>query len=168
MLSRIERVEAKFNGTDWIKLINKDLTDFKFAIGSETDITAHFSNDQDSAYYDILRKAITIYSGTITSVTSGLKIWLNTFPADLTTMSSSTDMSVDPSTTTHGFPRELHGVLADGIIIDYKGSKEKPLPLTERELVYDRDVEKAIQALKKADYDREIIGSVPYNDGSEY
>jgi len=168
MLSRIKRVEAKLDGTNWLKLNEFDLTSHQQPVTPETNITYNFSNEEGNAFYDIIRKSIVLYSGTITSVTDGLRIWLNTWPADFTSMEGTTDMSVDPSTTTHGFPKELHGVLATGIIIDWKGSREKPLPLNEQELTYDRDLSRAIQSLKKGNYDREVIGQIPSNDGSDY
>jgi len=168
ILSRIKRVEAKLDGTNWLKLKNFDLTDHSKPVTPESNITYYFSNSEGEAFYDIMRKALWIYSGTITSVTDGLRVWQNTWPADLTDMTSTTDMSTDPSTTTHGVPKELHRVIAKGIIIEYKESKEKPIPLTEGEQRFEFDVEKAIQTLKKADYDREIQGSIPYNDGSAY
>jgi len=174
LLSRIKRVEAKLDGTNWLKLANFDLTNHDKPVTTEANITYYFSNNEGKAFYNIMRKAIWIYSGTITAVTSGLRVWQNTWPADLTDMTSTTDMSVDPSATTHGIPKELHRVLAKGIIIEYKESREKPIPLTEREMKYEFDLEKAIQTLKKATYDRETIGYLPDNiqtqgeDGSDF
>jgi len=59
-------------------------------------------------------------------------------------------------------------VLATGMIIEWKESRDKPIPLKESELRYDDDVEKAISKLKKANYDREVIGLIPEDDGQEY
>lgn len=168
ILSRIKRVEAKLDGSNYIKLKEFDLPQFKKPVSTEADIVAEFGNTEGAAFFDLMRKSIFIYSGTITAVTDGLKIWLNTFPQDISSMTSTTDMSVDPTTTTHGIPRELHNVLATGMIIEYKESREKPIPLNEREKMYDKDVAKAIQSLKRGNYDRQVIGLVPYNDGSQY
>lgn len=168
LLSRINRVEALLDGTNWLKLDEFNLTDYKFPVSSEALITERFGNEEGRAKFDIMRNAIWLYSGTITNVTDGLRIWLNTRPANIVSMAGSTDMSVDPSTTTHGIPSALHNVLATGIIIEYKESQEKPIPLTEMEQNYKDDVEKAIQNIKKANYDREIFATIPYNDGSQY
>ena len=168
LLSRIKRVEAKLDGTNWIKLYEFDLPDQQEPLGSESNITNEYGNNEGEAFYDIMRKSIWIYSGTITAVTGGLKIWLNTFPADLTSMVATSDMSEDPTTTTHGFPRELHNVLATGVIIEWKESKEKPIPLTQSELNYEAEVKKAVAKLKRANYDRTIHGLVPEDDGSDY
>ena len=175
LLSRIKRVEAKLDGTNYIKLDEIDLTEWDHPLTSETDITYYFSNEQGKAKFDLIRHSVWIYSGSITSVTDGLRIWDNTYPPNIVSMAGTTDMSVDPSTTTHGIPRALHKVIATGIIIEYKTSREKPIPLTEREQKYEFDLEKAIQSLKKQNYDREVIGSIPETDingnnldGSDY
>ncbi len=169
LLSRIKRVEAKLDGSNFVKLYEFDLPQHSQPISTEADITAHFGNNEGEGYFDIMRNAIWIYSGTITSVTAGLKIWLNTIVQDISSMVSTTDMSVDPTTTTHGIPRALHQVLATGMIIEWKESKEKPLPLSEVERAYENAVGKAIISLKKANYDRDVIGTVPNesNDGQD-
>lgn len=168
MLSRIKRVEAKLDGSSYVKLYEFDLPQHKHPISTEADITAYFGNNENEAFFDIMRNSIWIYSGTITNVTNGLRIWLNTIVPDITSMESTTDMSIDPTTTTHGIPRALHHVLADGIVIDWKDSREKPIPLNEREQNYDMDVRKAISSLKRGNYDRETIGIIPTDDGQDY
>src|SRR3990167_2854490 len=174
ILSRIKRVEAELDGSNWLKLSNFDLTDHDKPVTTEANITYYFSNEEGNAFYDIMRKSIWIYSGTISAVTDGLRIWVNTWPADETDMTDTTDMAADPSSTTHGVPRELHKVIAKGVIIEWKESREKPIPLTESEVKWEFDLEKSIQTLKKADYDREIQGDLPDRDqiqgedGSDY
>lgn len=168
ILSRIKRVEAKLDGSNYIKLYEFDLPSHQDPISTEADITAHFGNTEGTAFFDIMRNAIWIYSGTITAVTDGLKIWLNTVVADLTSMVATTDMSVDPTTTTHGIPRALHQVLATGMIIEWKESREKPIPLSESESNYEKEVNRAIDSLKRANYDRDVIGLIPYEDGSNF
>ena len=168
LMSRIKRVEAKLDGSSYIKLYEFDLPQYKHPISTEADITAHFGNYEGEAFFDIMRNSIWIYSGTITAVTAGLKIWLNTVVADITNMASTEDMSVDPTTTTHGIPKALHKCLADGIVIEWKESREKPIPLTDREQRYDLEIDRAVDSLKVASYDREIIGLVPYSDGKNF
>ena len=168
IMSRIKRVEAALDGSNWIKLTEFDLPQFKLPLSTEADITSYFANADGNAFFDLMRKAITIYSGTIIDVTDGLRIWLNTWVQDLSDMTSTTDMSVDPTSTTHGIPRALHNVMATGMVIEYKESREKPIPLTERERNYDTDVARAVAKLKRGDYDRQIQGTVPHDDGQEY
>jgi len=168
MLASIKRIEAKLDGTNYIKLKELDIVSLKNSILTESEITENFSNEEECAYYDLSRKSIYLYSGTITSVTDGLRVWVNTWPSAIGDLSATDDMSQDPSTTNHGIPRELHEIWARGVIIDWKGSREKPIPLTEKELSYKIDKIAAINSLKPQSRDRQVIGSVPYNDGSEY
>jgi len=167
ILSRIKRVEANFSGEKWIPLTEIDITQINVPVATEDDITTAFNNYQLSknnpggARFDILRKSIYIYSGTITDVEDGLKVWCNTWPTPIGDLSSTADMSQDPSTTTHGIPRSLHEIWARGVIIFYKESRERPIPLTERELKYEIDKQKAIETLKHGNLDREVIGQLP-------
>jgi len=180
ILSRIKRVEAKLDATDFIPLTEIDINQIDYPIATEADITAIFNNSQlskgnpNGARFDILRRALYILSGTITDVTDGLKVWCMTYPAVITDLTeATTDMSVDPSDTTHGIPREMHEIWARGVIIDYKESKEKPIPLTERELVYKTDLQETIETLKHGNLDREVLGHLPPqsdrgNEGVDY
>lgn len=168
MISRIKRVEAQLDGSNWIRLIETDLTQIDTPIASESEITNRFTNEEGNAFYDLSRKSIYILSGTISSVTNGLKFWTDTYPAAITDLSGGTDMSIDPSTTTHGIPRPLHKLWAMGVIIEYKEGKEKPIALTEQEQNYEMLLQRAIETLKHGNLDREVIASVPYNDGSQY
>lgn len=178
IITRIKRVEAKFNGTDWIPLYELDISGVSAPIVTEANITTVFNSYQVSntnphgARFDIMRNSIKIYSGTISAVTDGLQLWCDTYPATVTDLTDTTGLEVDPSTTTHGIPRALHEIWARGVIIDYKESREKPIPLSERESNYERDLEKAIETLKHANLDREVIGALPpagqvWNDGAD-
>ncbi len=179
IISRIKRVEAKLGGTDSILLTEIDINQIDYPLVTEANITDLFNNSQVSknnpngARFDLLRKSIFIYSGTITATTDGLRVWCKTWPTAITDLSSDTDMSEDPSSTTHGIPRAMHGIWATGVIIDYKGSKEKPIPLNEKELKYEFDKRKAIETLKHGNLDREVIGHLPPasdrgNEGFDY
>lgn len=163
------RVQAKFDATNWIRLTELDLNTYKLPI-DETDITNTFSNLLGEAKYHISRRGLWIYSGTIAAVTSGLEIVYNAYPADIGAgdLAGATDLSIDPTTTTFALPRQLHNLWVMGVVVDYKTSREKPLPLTDREQNYQFLLHNALQSLINTNQDREIIASVPYNDGSQY
>lgn len=169
ILSNIKAVEACVanGGTEFKKFTEFDMTQYR-GTTVEADIRQAFSGKYQ---FDIFRKSLWLYTGEeILDVTEGLKLWAIQFPADLTTakLASTDDMSVDPSTTTHGMPREAHEIWARAVIIEYKNSKEKPIPLTEKELVYDKDLQLVLNSLKGTNLDRQNMGAVPYNDGSNY
>lgn len=169
ILSNIKGVEAKVanGGTEFKKFDEFDMTQYR-GTTQEANIRLAFSGKYQ---FDIFRKSLWLYTGeAILDVEDGIKLWAIQYPADLTTekLASTDDMSVDPSTTTHGMPREVHGVWATSVIIDYKNSKEKPIPLTEKESNYEFDLKKALDSLRGTNLDRQNQGSVPYNDGSNY
>jgi hypothetical protein len=173
MLASIKRVEAKLDGTNYIKLRELDIVSLTHSILTESDITENFSNEEDCAFFDLTRKALYIYSGTITSVTDGLRVWCNTWAGTVANLTDTTDMSNDPSTTSHGIPRELHEIWARGVIIDWKSSRENPIPLSEKELSYKLDKIAAINSLKPQNRERDVIGSLPSaseigNNGADY
>ena len=167
IITRIKRVEAQLNGTDWIPLAEIDITNINTPIATEANITSNFNNFQlekgnpMGARFDIMRKSIVIYSGTITATTDGLRVYCDTYPTAITDLTSATDMSVDPSTTTHGIPRPMHKVWLMGVTIDYKNSRSKPIALTEREKNYESIKEKAIVILKHGNLDREVVAELP-------
>jgi len=160
ILNQIKFLEAKLDGTNWIKLKEFDLNTYSRTTDEST-ITSNFSNNEDEAFYDLFRNSIWIYSGTITDVTSGLKLWSFDYPAHLTDLSLSTDISVDPTTTTGGFPRAFHELLCRRIIIEKKGMGDKPIPLTDNEQLFKFDFENALDSLRPANLDRAVTGTLP-------
>lgn len=173
MLASIKRVEAKLDGTNFVELTEFDVGSYGRTINVEDEITLNFGNGVNEAKFSLSRKSLTIYSGTITSVINGLKILVNTWPAPITDLTDTTDMSSDPSTTTHGIPREMHEIWNRGVVIDWKSSREKPIPLSERELKYEVDKQEAIKSLMPQNRDRDIYQTVPPasdrgNDGTNY
>ncbi len=160
VLNRLQKVEIKFSASD----ARQPATALKDYDGSETEseIVKNFSNAKDEFFYVIRRRALLILSGTITAVTAGVRTWSHVFPADLTDMTANTTgMEVDPSTTTFGFPRQFHELLARRIQISYKGSLPKPLPLSPEELKYDRDLQIQLDAIASIDNSAEIIANLP-------
>lgn len=169
ILSNIKYLEAKVanGGTEWKHFDETDLTKYKRTT-EEASIVQNFAGKY---LFDIFRKSVWLLcEETMIAVTEGLKLWAIQYPADLTTaiLSSTTDMSVDPTTTTCGMPRESHELWARATIISYKNSQEKPIPLTEKELNYKADLKLMLDSLRGTNLDRENTGDVPYNDGSNY
>lgn len=151
---KVIRVEGKLDGTNWTKLIKFDLTQWTRPT-TEAEVIDHFTNSYGGAYWDKFRNAIWLYTGSIASaVSNGLKIHHIAYPSDINTgtlADASTDLSEDPTTTTSGMPRQFHELWARQIAIIYKSSKEKPIPLSERELTFERDFKKAIASIENID-----------------
>lgn len=157
----IKRLEADFDGDgEYIKVRPMDLSHYSGGT-DEDSITEYFSNNQGEAFYDYSRGSLFLYCGEVDDVTDGLILHYATHLAYITDLTSTTDMSEDPSSTELGIPRILHELLCRGIVIDYKESKEKPIPLNEREQKYEYDLDEAIGALALTNKDEEIVGEAP-------
>lgn len=160
---RMNRIEAKLDGTNWVKL--KELNPAIYArTTDETTILANFSNLQDDAYFDFFRGSIWLYTGEVSSaVTDGMKMWYQVYASPITDMTSTTDMSAAPSTTTQGFPREFHELLSRYISRQYKSSGDRGLELAEdeREVLLRQDRMEAIYSLTGMNTNREVLGIVP-------
>lgn len=126
----------------------------------ESVIVNNFDND-DPKYF-IRRKAVYILSGSIIAVTDGIKLVYNAFPAKLANLTGTADLSIDPSTTTHGFPREFHPLLLRKVSIGYKN--ENNIKLNNEDLLFDRDLEKKLDAFAVKDTGRSIIAGTPVSD----
>lgn len=154
---------AMFNGSNWVSLTEdarlKDLIGY-----SEDYITSHFSNDEGSAKFCLVRDSIWIFSGSITAVTSGLKIMMTLSAAKLTTTilaDESADLSVDPSTTTFGLPEALHELWARAISIRWKLTRDKPIALTPFEKDYAVDLKVELGNLTNPNLSRVVNGVLP-------
>lgn len=167
ILSKIFEVEAKLDGTNWSKLSETNINVDNYVL-TETNIRNEFSNKSPAFFF--LRNSIYLLTGdAITSVSDGLRLWYVSYPADFTTFASGTsDMSDPPTDTTHGWPRPFQELLARRIIIEYKSSLDKPIPLTDKEQQWETDFYKACQSVADKNLDRSLKATVPYDDGSNY
>jgi hypothetical protein len=166
VMGQIKRVEAKLDGTNWELLNETDLTDYRNTM-DETTIRLIYS-EKDPAF-DIWDNGIYILSGdAIIAVTNGLKLWAIIFPKDISALDGTDDLSVNPDDYSHGIPKQFHELLARRVSIAYKSSKDKPIPLSEKELSYESDLDKTIDSMRDLNLDRSTEPAVPYNDGSDY
>lgn len=167
MLDHLSKVGCMFvDGDAYIPLIGLKSYDRS---ETESEIVANFANVEGSCFYFVRRNAILILSGTISAVTNGLRIIASMWPADLTGLTdTTTDISANPSTTTLGFPRQFHELLARRVAIEWKGSRPKPQPLSPLEQNYEIDLERKLAAYSRADYNLAIIGEPPAESSVEY
>lgn len=166
VMARIKYIEAKLDGTNWVTMHETDLNEYGKTTDESTIIEAYQGKD---AAFDLWDRSFFILSSeAIEAVTDGLKLWAILFPADFTDLTLSTDLSTNPTTTSHGFPRQFHELLARRISIEWKSNRDKPLPLSEQELNYDKDLRDKISSMKDANLDRSTEASIPYNDGTQY
>jgi len=166
VLNQIKYLQAKLDGTKQKVLFQFDVNTYKRPT-NESEILANWAGKEPE--FDIYGSSLYIYSDSaIIDVTDGLELWAIIYPEDLTSLSGTTDMSVPSTVTSFGMPRQLHYVWATKVIIEYKNSKDKPIPLTEREANVEADQSLAINALKGQDLNRSIIATVSDNTNDGY
>jgi hypothetical protein len=163
---RIKYVEALLDGSKQKHLDEFDINSYRRPT-SESEIRLHFSGVNPQ--YDVFRRSLWIYSGdAIINVTNGLIFWAIIYPAKFTDLSLNTDMSVDPTTTSHGFPRPFHELLARRVSIAYKSSPKRKKALSEKELLFEVDFKRALDSITNTNLDRVHTATVPYNDGQDH
>lgn len=126
--------------------------------------------------YEIQRRSIYLLSGSIDSTTiggatvpNGIRIRYRAYPADLTALTNDTiDLSIDPSTTTFGMPRQFHELWARACAMEWKAAHPGAVPPTALEQRYDIDLEAKLSGIEENDLSSEIIGRVRYDDGWKY
>lgn len=163
LLNRMHKVEIKFSSTS-SRFPSTFMKDWR---GSETEseIVKYFTNEQGGFGHTIRRRALFILSGTIAAVTGGGRLWYHAYPADLANLSGSTDLAIDPSTTTFGIPKQVHELIARRVAIEFKGSQPKPIPLNAMEKNYSIDLETQLVAMSTVDNSAEFIGDdLPKSD----
>lgn len=160
LLNRVHKVELKFSA-DGPRYPSRGIKDYQGS-ESESEIIQKFSNAEGCFAHTIRRRALFILSGAIPDVTDGGRIWAHIYPADLTTLTgTANDLSKDPSTTSFGFPRQFHELLARRVGIEYKCSKNKPIPLSAIEKNYENDLAVQLNAISSVDNSLEVIADMP-------
>lgn len=159
VLNRIKKVELKFDSSS-ARLPARALKDY---LGSETEseIVKNFSNAEGQFAYVIRRRSLLILSGTIASVTDGGRFWAYIYPADLSVLSGSTDLTNDPSTTSFGIPRQFHELWARRVAMEYKSRQPKPIRFSPMENNYYQDLNIQLDAISVNDESEEIIADYP-------
>lgn len=159
LLNRLHKVEIKF-ASDNSRFPASFIKDYS---GSETEseIVKNYSNAEGGFAYTIRRRDILILSGTIVAVTAGGRMWWHKYPADLANLTGIVGLEVDPSTTTFGFPRQFHELLARRVAMEYKQRQPKPIPLNELDKKYDYDLKMQLDAIAHIDNSAELIGEEP-------
>lgn len=135
---------------------------------TESGITNYMSNFNKPKYDILGGELIILSSSAIENVTDGLKLYCFVYPEDIASLSETRDLSLGSSSVQFGVPRSFHKIWANKVVKLYKESQEKPLPLDDTDKNVEYMLDQAIASIKGMNLDREIIGDMPYNDGSQY
>lgn len=157
VMNNLVDLELKFSASgNYVKATAVQRTDLDDAL-QESRIVNAYTNTEPR--YFVRRKALFILSEAISAVTDGIKLVYDSFPASLANLTGSADLSADPSTTTHGFPREFHELWATSVSIEYKGRNNIKLSVVERN--FERDFQSALEDFGKRVLDEALIGHLP-------
>ena len=166
ILNSIKGFEAKLDGANWQWLREFDLNSMKKPT-DEANILATFAGS--NPMFELFDRAVTIFSdAAIATVSGGLKLWAIVYPADITDLTSTTDMAINPTNTSHGFPRQFHELLARRVAIAWKTGQDRPKSLNEKELMFKSDFESALNDITGGNLDRSIIRTAPVCTGENY
>ncbi len=167
-LNRMHKLEIKFASGD-SRFPSRYVKDY-YQSETESEIIKRFTNAEGEFAHTIRRRAVFILSGSIIAVTDGGRLWYYAYPAD-PSLTGNTNLQVDPSTTTFGFPRPFQELLARRVSIEYKS--RNTIKLNRKELEYDKDLRVQLIAISTNDASGEVIASFPPpedlgNDGWNY
>jgi hypothetical protein len=170
LLKHIKLVTAKLDGSNWSPLVEADISQF--------DDTPILANSYIRELYSgrkpeflISGRGLRLLTGDdITAVVDGLNMLAEIYPEDITTttLAATTDLSIPSSDTTHALPRQVHKHWATMVVIAYKQSRDKPIPLTKQEQKVEFDLQEAFKKLTPRNTNRSFIASTPRYDGQNY
>lgn len=170
ILVHMKHCAAKLDGSNVVTLLEADMSQF--------DDTPILENSHIKELYSgrrpeflITGRELKILSGDdIIDVTDGLKMIAEIYPEDITTttLAASTDLSIPSSDTTHALPRQVHKLWALKVVIEYKQSRDKPIPLTQQEKKVEMDLLDVYKKLSPRNTNRSFQATTPKDDGQNY
>jgi len=170
LLKHSSGVYAQLDGTLWSPLIEADNSQFdETAILQNASIKELYTGKKPQ--FLIRGRELVILSGDdIIAVTDGLQMIAQIYPEDITTamLAASDELSVPTTDTTHSLPRQTHKHWATKVVIAYKESRDKPLPLTKKEQKVDLELDEVYKKLTPRNINRSFVASVPRDDGQDY
>jgi len=176
VLNHIISVEIAFNQNSPIEYLKADkiMREHYGKSLTEANITNDFSNSLPK--YFIWGRVIYFLTGALDSttiggatITNGIRITYRKYPADFSaSLNGTSDLEDDPTTTTFGFPRQFHELLARRTGIIWKSGRPKPIPLSELEKNYERDLQTQLNAVSQDDYSESVVSSLPSDNGEDY
>lgn len=169
VLKHVKYVAAKLDGTNWVYLKEADISQFDTAMLENSYIKEKYAGKKPEFY--ISGRSLKILSGDdIILVSDGLKVLAEVYPEDIDTsdLAGSDDLSIPSADDAHALPRQVHKHWALKVAIEYKQSRDKPIPLTQQEQKVDVDMQSVFTKLMKRNAVRSFTASTPKDDGQDY
>ena len=169
ILKHQKYIAAKLNGTDWTYLDEAFFSEFTTPMRENSYIKEKYAGKK-AQFYISGRELFILSDSDIIAVTGGLKMVADIYPEAITAddLASTSDLSIPSSDTAHRLPRQVHPHWATKIIIEWKQSRDKPIPLTQQEQRVDLDLESVYKRLARRNQVRSFQSTVPEDDGQDY
>lgn len=170
LLRHVKVIAAKLDGTNWSPLLEADISQFDDTPILENSYIKNLYSARSPEFRISGRELVILSGDDITAVTDGLKMLAEIYPEDITTsmLAASTDLSIPSSDVTHSLPRQVHKFWAMKVAIEYKQSRDKPIPLTQQEQKVDIDLEAVYNKLTPRNQNRSFLASTPEDNGEDY
>lgn len=169
ILKHQKYIAAKLDGTNWTYLTEAFFSEFTTPMRENSYIKEKYAGKKPQ-FYISGRELFILSDSDLIAVTGGLKMVADIYPENLTAgdLAAATDLSIPSSDTTHRLPRQVHKHWATKVIIEWKESRDKPIPLTEQEKSVAFDLQEAYKRLQRRNQVRSFQSTVPYDDGQDY
>lgn len=160
---------ARLDGVTWSLLTETFFSEFTTPMREESYIKAKYS-DRAAQFYASGRELFILSSANMVAVTGGLKMLADVYPEDLLAadLNSGNDLSIPSDNSSHRLPRQVHPFWATRVIIEWKTSQDKPIPLSQQEKKVAVDLLAVYEKLQKRNQVRSFQATVPQDDGQNY
>jgi len=172
VVKNLKYATAKLDGTNPVYLTESDwgaIEGEKKPLLEDTSIKELYA--ARNPQFLITGRSLKILSGNnIGATVDGLKVVGEVFPEDITPtmLAATTELSIPSSDTQHAIPRAAHRIWAKMVVVEYKQSREKPIPLTEDEKKIELDLDELYKELRKRNAVRSFTAGVPQDNGQNY
>jgi len=170
VLKHMTFAEAKLDGTNWSTLHEADISQFPDTPILENTYIKELYSARKPEFLISGRSLRLLTGDDIIAVTEGLKLLAEIYPEDIVSgdLASSSDLSIPSSDVTHRLPRQVHKHWALKVVIEYKQSRDKPIPLTQQEQRVEIDLQDVFTKLAPRNNNRSFVASVPADTGQNY
>lgn len=169
VLKHQKYLAAKLDGTNWTYLTEAFFSEFTTPMRENTYIKEKYAG-KNAQFYISGRELFILSDADIIAVTSGLKMVAEIYPEDIDAddLASADDLSIPSDNQNHRLPRQVHPFWATKVIIEWKTSQDKPIPLTQQEQKVDLDLAGVYEKLQLRNQVRSFQATVPQEDGQNY
>lgn len=169
VLKHQKYLAAQLDGNSWSYLTEAFFSEFTTPMRENSYIKTKYAGKKPQ-FYVSGRELFILSDADIIAVAGGLKMVAEVYPEDIDAddLASSTDLSIPSGNTAHRLPRQVHPFWATKVIIEWKTSQDKPIPLTQQEQRVDLDLQAVYKKLHGRNQVRSFQSTVPQDDGQDY